>query len=71
MRIKRTLGKLSIPLLSILIAMLAGSAVILVCGYSPGAAYSSLLRGAFGSFRSCMGTFEKCVPLWSGRSHIS
>lgn len=63
MRIKRALEKMSVPLLSILIAMLAGSAVILVCGYSPIAAYSSLLRGAFGSFHSCMGTLEKCVPL--------
>lgn len=63
MRIKRTLEKMSVPLLSILIAMLIGSAVILVCGYSPIAAYSSLFRGAFGSLRSCMGTLEKCVPL--------
>lgn len=62
-KIKRILGKASIPVLSILIAVIVGSIITLACGYSPLAAYSSLLKGAFGSTKSWMGTLEKCVPL--------
>lgn len=63
MKIKRELKKIAVPFLSILIAAAAGSVLILACGYSPLAAYLSLVEGAFGSANAFMGTLEKCVPL--------
>lgn len=63
MKVKRILEKASVPILSILIAVIAGSIIIFACGYSPTAAYSSLLDGAFGSVNAWFDTLEKCVPL--------
>ena len=62
MKIKR-FEKLVAPVLSIIIALLIGTAIIKICGYHPLSAYSALLKGAFGSFRYTMATLEKSVPL--------
>ena len=62
MKIKR-FEKLAAPVLSIIIALLIGTAIIKICGYHPLSAYSALLKGAFGSFRYTMATLEKSVPL--------
>ena len=62
MKIKR-FEKLAAPVLSIIIALLIGTAIIKICGYHALSAYSALLKGAFGSFRYTMATPEKSVPL--------
>lgn len=59
----KIMKKISIPLLSILLAVIVGSIIMLLCGYNPISAYTSLLKGAFGSPKAVMTTLEKCVPL--------
>ena len=59
----KVIRKASVPLLSILLAVLIGSFVMFLCGYHPAGAYRSLLKGAFGSSRAAMTTLEKTVPL--------
>lgn len=63
MNMKRCIDKLVVSLLSILLAVIIGSVVIVVCGYSPWDAYKALIQGAFGTLDACMSTFEKSVPL--------
>ena len=55
--------KASVPLLSILLAVIIGSVIMMLCGHHPFGAYRSLLKGAFGSPKSIMTTLEKTVPL--------
>lgn len=63
MKVKRELERITVPILSILAAAMIGSILIFICGYSPAAAYLSLIKGAFGSVNAFLGTLEKCVPL--------
>ena len=63
MSMRRCVDKLAVSLLSILLAVIVGSIVIVVCGFSPLDAYKALVEGAFGSADACMSTFEKSVPL--------
>lgn len=63
MRTKRYINQMMTSLLSIVIAVIIGSIVIGLCGYSPISAYTALLKGAFGSPSLFMTTMEKSVPL--------
>lgn len=56
-------NKMVTPLMSILIAVIIGSIVIIFCGYSPISAYGALFKGAFGSISAFTTTFEKSLPL--------
>lgn len=65
MSMRRCVDKLAVSLLSILLAVIVGSIVIVVCGFSPLDAYKALVEGAFGSADACMSTFEKVYLLYS------
>ena len=49
MKVKDNLAKILIPILSILIAFIAGGIIILCLGKNPVEAYGYLFSGAFGS----------------------
>ena len=51
MKLKDNLAKILIPILSILIAFIAGGIIILCLGKNPVEAYGYLFSGAFGSSR--------------------
>lgn len=51
MKLKDNLAKILIPILSILIAFIAGGIIILCLGKNPVEAYGYLFSGAFGSGR--------------------
>lgn len=51
------------PFISVVIAMLVGSLVILASGKSPIAAYSAMLTGAFGGWRPLGETLLRATPL--------
>ena len=53
----------SVPLGSVLLALLVGAIILIVSGASPIAAYSALLRGSFGSAAALGRTLEKATPL--------
>jgi simple sugar transport system permease protein len=61
--LRRFAASISLPLLSILIALLIGALVILIDGGSPWEAYAALFRGAFGSQAAFQRTMEKSTPL--------
>ena len=63
---KRNLNKLkeiSFPLASILVALILGAIIMSAMGYDVGKAYSSLLKGAFGSKNSIAETLIQTTPL--------
>jgi general nucleoside transport system permease protein len=51
------------PFISVVIAMLVGSLVILASGQSPVAAYSAMFGGAFGGWRQLGETLMRATPL--------
>lgn len=51
------------PFISVVIAILVGSVIILLSGHSPVAAFSALFRGAFGSQRAIGETLLRSTPL--------
>lgn len=62
-KLKKTLTAFLVPVLSILLAFLIGSIIMLALGASPAAAMSALFRGAFGNAASIGTTLNKSVPL--------
>ncbi len=51
------------PFISVVIAMLVGSLVILISGQSPAEAYSAMISGAFGGWRQIGETLLRATPL--------
>ena len=50
--IVKKLKELTFPLASIVVALVLGAVILSAMGYDAGKAYSSLLKGAFGSKNS-------------------
>lgn len=63
---RRIWRAVSVPLLSVLLALLIGALILLVSGSNPLEAYVALLRGAFGSADNFARTLEKATPLILG-----
>lgn len=63
MTITRTILRIAVSVISILLAMLTGAILILLIGKDPIVAYSYLGRGAFGSLPSIGETIVKVTPL--------
>ena len=63
MKLKDNLAKILIPILSILIAFIAGGIIILCLGKNPVEAYGYLFSGAFGSGRKMGQTLVIACPL--------
>ena len=63
MKLKDNLAKILIPILSILIAFIAGGIIILCLGKNPVEAYGYLFSGAFGSGRTMGQTLVIACPL--------
>jgi simple sugar transport system permease protein len=61
--LRRFAAAVSLPLLSILIALLLGALVIIIDEGSPLDAYAALFRGAFGNQAALQRTMEKATPL--------
>lgn len=61
--LRRFGAAISLPLLSILIALFIGALVIMIDDRSPLEAYAALFRGAFGSGAAMQRTMEKATPL--------
>lgn len=55
--------RIATPFISVLIAMLVGSLIILISGESPVAAYSAMITGAFGGWRQIGETLIRATPL--------
>ncbi len=62
-KVKNILDKTSIPFLSILLAVLIGSIIMLITGYNPLLAYAALFSGAFGSVQNFANTLANATPL--------
>ncbi len=61
-RVKRAIT-IATPFISVVIAMLVGSLVILISGHSPAEAYSAMIGGAFGGWRQIGETLLRATPL--------
>lgn len=57
------LQKVATPLISVLLAMLVGSLIILASGHDPIAAFAALFKGSFGSPKAFGDTLLKSTPL--------
>lgn len=55
--------RIATPFISVLIAILVGSLIILISGKSPVAAYSAMFTGAFGGWRQIGETLIRATPL--------
>ena len=55
----------SVPVLSIVLALLIGAIILLISGANPLAAYAALFKGALGSPEAIGRTLEKSTPLIS------
>ena len=60
---EHTWKALSVPALSIVLALLIGAIIIWISGSNPITAYLALLKGAFGSPEAIQRTLEKATPL--------
>ena len=60
---QRTWKALSVPLLSIVLALLIGAIILFIAGFNPIEGYIALFRGAFGSPLAFQRTLEKSTPL--------
>ena len=60
---QRTWKAISVPLLSIVLALIIGAIIIWISGSNPIVAYLALLEGAFGSPEAIQRTLEKATPL--------
>lgn len=63
---KRLWRSASIPILSIVLALVIGGVILALSGNNPFAAYAALLRGSFGSAAAFGRTLEKATPLIFG-----
>ncbi|HET6498551.1 MAG TPA: ABC transporter permease [Coriobacteriia bacterium] len=57
------LKELAVPLVSVALAVLAGSVIMLVSGFDPVAAFAAMLEGAFGGGRQIGETMLRATPL--------
>jgi simple sugar transport system permease protein len=57
------LRTVSVPVIAVLLAALIGAFILSISGASPLAAYSALLKGAFGNMDAFTRTLEKATPL--------
>jgi simple sugar transport system permease protein len=64
--LRRVWKAVSVPLLSVLLALLIGAIILLLSGSNPIEAYVALFRGAFGSAENFARTLEKATPLILG-----
>jgi len=64
--LRRVWQALSVPLLSIVLALLIGAIILLFSGANPMGAYVALFNGAFGSPEAFARTLEKATPLILG-----
>ncbi|MCO5184812.1 MAG: ABC transporter permease [Anaerolineae bacterium] len=63
---KRLWRSASVPVLSIILALVIGGVILALSGNNPIAAYVALLRGSFGSAEAFGRTLEKATPLIFG-----
>ena len=63
---RRVWKAVSVPLLSVILALLIGAIILLISGSSPITAYAALFNGAFGSADAFARTLEKATPLIFG-----
>ncbi len=54
---------ISVPVMSVILAMLVGAIILAVSGANPITAYAALFKGSFGSATSLGRTLEKATPL--------
>jgi simple sugar transport system permease protein len=64
--LRRIWRGVSVPLLSIVLALLIGAIILIITGSNPLSAYAALFRGAFGSVEAFSRTLEKATPLIFG-----
>jgi len=64
--LRRVWKAVSVPLVSVLLALFIGAVILLVSGSNPIDAYVALFRGAFGSAENFARTLEKATPLILG-----
>lgn len=64
--LKRLWRAAGVPLLSVLLALLIGAAILWVSGSNPLEAYAALFNGAFGGAENFARTLEKATPLILG-----
>lgn len=62
-RLNLPIANIAMPLLSIVIAALAGAVIILLMGYDPLKAYAALAQGSFGNLMQTSETVKTAVPL--------
>jgi len=59
----RSFKSLAVPVASVLLAAAVGAVILLISGTDPAAAYTALLKGAFGDLSSFSRTLKKATPL--------
>ncbi|GIK58414.1 MAG: ABC transporter permease [Chloroflexota bacterium] len=64
--LRRIWKAVSVPLLSVLLALLIGAVILLISGSNPIEAYVALFKGAFGNVANFARTLEKATPLILG-----
>ncbi len=62
-RFNLPIANVAMPVLSIVVAALAGAVIILLMGYDPLKAYSALAQGSFGNLMQTSETVKTAVPL--------
>lgn len=62
-KMQNILMECGITIFAIVLAIFAGAVVMLLFGYEPLAAYSALLKGAFGTVAATTSTLTKSVPI--------
>lgn len=60
---KNLLKTITNPIVTVILALLIGSFLVLPTGTSPVQAYAALFRGAFGSTNALLGTLMCSTPL--------
>lgn len=61
--IRSGLRAISVPLVSVILALLIGAIILAVSGANPWEAYTALAQGSFGSLKTLGRTLEKATPL--------
>jgi simple sugar transport system permease protein len=61
--LRRTWRAISLPLASVVLALLLGAIILIISGANPWAAYVALAKGAFGGQAELVRTLEKATPL--------
>lgn len=62
-RVASVLRELLVPVVSVAIAVVIGSIIMLIAGFDPIAAYSAMIKGAFGGGRQIGETLLRSTPL--------